>query len=206
MVYFLAFLTSYIVGSLNFAVWISKKKGVDLFTNGSGNPGATNVKRLMGSFWGNLVFIFDFLKGVAAVYLVVSFNLNYESNMEWLRIIALLGVIVGHTNSFLIKFKGGKGVATSMGGIFAIMPEVLFVGILIWLTTFFITKVVALGSLFFAFSLPFSVYIFHQNEENIFILRLWVSIVIAVIIILRHYRNIIRLLKGDEFKFTGKSK
>ena len=100
-----ALLLGYFLGSVNFAVCIARNKGVDLFTVGSGNPGATNVKRTLGAFWGNTVFLLDCLKGVSAVLLSFLLFKDTHLNPHLLAIFALSGAILGHSFSlFLIPY------------------------------------------------------------------------------------------------------
>tara|TARA_X000000368_G_scaffold279294_1_gene221567 strand:- start:130 stop:675 length:546 start_codon:yes stop_codon:yes gene_type:complete len=181
---------------------LAKSRGVDLFTSGSGNPGATNVKRTMGDFWGNTVFILDFLKGYVVILIAQELSNLYQSDLDWLFVIALIGVILGHNFSLFLKFRGGKGVATTMGGMAGFMFPVLAVGLIIWLVTFFMTRFVALASIFFALSLPVSAYFFYA--EGSWILRVIVSIIIAILIVVRHFSNIKRLLRGEEHCFYKK--
>ena len=202
MVYVSILLISYLVGSINFAIYLAKIRNVDLFTSGSGNPGATNVKRTMGPFWGNTVFLLDFIKGYVAIFLALKLSNMYESDLDWLCVIALIGVILGHSFSLFLKFRGGKGVATTMGGMAGFMFPVLVIGLIIWLITFLMTRVVALASIFFALSLPLSAYFFYN--EGSWSLRVTVSMIIAILITLRHISNIKRLLKGKEYCFNKK--
>ena len=153
MIYSLALLIGYFLGSINFAVLVAKSKGIDLFSLGSGNPGATNVKRTMGAFWGNTVFFLDFSKGYLAVFLAQYFLGMDGLNVDLIGIFGLLGGILGHSFSVFLRFRGGKGVATTMGGLLALMPWVLAIGLIVWVIVFFMTRVVALGSIVFAISL-----------------------------------------------------
>lgn len=200
MVYVCVLLISYLVGSINFAIYLAKIRNVDLFTSGSGNPGATNVKRTMGAFWGNTVFLLDFLKGYLAIFLALKLSNIYESDLDLLCVLALIGVILGHSFSLFLRFRGGKGVATTMGGMAGFMFPVLLIGLIIWLITFLMTRVVALASIIFALSLPISAYFFYI--EGSWSLRVIVSMIIAILITLRHISNIKRLLKGNENCFN----
>ena len=195
-----ALLIGYFLGSINFAVLVAKYKGLDLFSLGSGNPGATNVKRTMGAFWGNTVFLLDFSKGYLAVFLAQSILVLEGLNYDLLGILGLLGAILGHSFSIFLKFRGGKGVATTMGGLFALMPWVLVLGLVAWLIVFFSTRVVAIASIVFAISLPISFYLLHYLQD----VRWIFCIVLAILIVVRHYSNIQRLLSGEEHGFAKK--
>ena len=184
----------YLLGSISFAVIISKRQGVDIFKQGSGNPGATNVKRVLGSKWGNLVFVLDALKGlVAAGWPLVVFP---ENGLR-LAVIALIAAIIGHSFSVFLKFRGGKGVATTMGGLLAIMPITLLIGLLVWVVAFYSTKFVALASILFAFSLPISAVNLYGSSDP----RFTLSMMLCVLIFFRHRSNLRRMLKGKENSF-----
>ena len=200
MTYIWALLIGYLLGSINFAVLVAKHKGLDLFSLGSGNPGATNVKRIMGAFWGNTVFLLDFSKGYLAVFLTQSILGLEGFNYDLLGILGLLGAILGHSFSIFLKFRGGKGVATTMGGLLALMPWVLVLGLVAWLIVFFSTRVVAMASIVFAISLPISFYFLHDLPD----VRWIFCIVLAILIVVRHYSNIQRLLSGKEHDFSKK--
>ena len=200
MTYIWALLIGYLLGSINFAVLVAKYKGLDLFSLGSGNPGATNVKRTMGAFWGNTVFLLDFSKGYLAVFLTQSILVLEGLNYDLLGILGLLGAILGHSFSIFLKFRGGKGVATTMGGLLALMPWVLVLGLVAWLIVFFSTRVVAMASIVFAISLPISFYFLHDLPD----VRWIFCIVLAILIVVRHYSNIQRLLSGKEHNFSKK--
>lgn len=182
----------YLLGSISFAVIVSKRQGVDIFTEGSGNPGATNVKRTLGAKWGNIVFALDALKGLVAAGWPILLLAELR-----LAVIGLIAAIIGHSFSPFLKFRGGKGVATTMGGLAAIMPLSLLVGLLAWLLVFFITKFVALASIIFAFSLPVSALNLYGSSDP----RFTLSLMLCVLIFFRHRSNLRRLLQGKENRF-----
>lgn len=200
MTYFLALFIGYFIGSVNFAVLVAKYKGVDLFELGSGNPGATNVNRVLGRYWGSTVFLLDFSKGIFAVFLVQNYLLLDGVNNHTLGIIGLSGAIIGHSFSIFLKLRGGKGVSTAMGGLLALAPWVLIIGLCIWLVIFFLTRIVAMASIFFAVSLPISFYFFYDLPD----IRLIFCIVLSILIILRHSSNIQRIIAGKEHDFLKK--
>ncbi|HKK18784.1 MAG TPA: glycerol-3-phosphate 1-O-acyltransferase PlsY [Opitutales bacterium] len=185
-------IAGYLLGSISFAVLVSKRQGVDIFTQGSGNPGATNVKRVLGAKWGNIVFVLDALKGfVAAGWPILV--------LDELRlgVIALVAAIIGHSYSVFLRFRGGKGVATTMGGLAAIMPASLLIGLLAWLLVFYLSKFVALASIIFAFSLPISALNLYGSADP----RFTLSLLLCVLIFFRHRSNLQRLLQGKENSF-----
>ena len=182
----------YLLGAISFAVIIARSKGVDIFKEGSGNPGATNVKRILGRKWGNAVFALDALKGFAAAGLPL---LVYHDDR--LAVIGLIAAILGHSFSVFLKFRGGKGVATTIGGLLALMCPTLLIGLVVWLIIFYTKKVVALASIFFAVSLPMSAYFIYGTEDP----RFYLGVVLALFIVVRHRSNIIRMFSGKENKF-----
>jgi glycerol-3-phosphate acyltransferase PlsY len=182
----------YILGAISFAVIIARSQGIDIFKEGSGNPGATNVKRILGKKWGNSVFALDALKGFIAAALPL---MRYDD--ERLAVIGLIAAILGHSFSVFLKFRGGKGVATTIGGLLALMWPVLLIGLAVWLILFYTKKVVALASIFFAVSLPISASFIYGTEEP----RFYLGLILALFIVVRHRANIIRMFSGKENKF-----
>ena len=184
----------YLLGSLSFATMIARRHGVDIFKEGSRNPGATNVKRVLGKAAGNTVFVLDFLKGTAAALIpLLAASPDYR---EVLGILALLAAILGHSFSIFMRFRGGKGVAVTMGGMIALSPVVVLIGIAVWLIAFFSLRYVSLASILFGLSLPISSYFLGASN--------WVfgfCLLIAVLIVVRHKSNIVRLKKGKENRF-----
>ena len=183
----------YLLGAISFAVIIARSKGVDIFKEGSGNPGATNVKRILGKKWGNAVFVLDALKGFTAAGLPL-FVVYHDDR---LAVIGLIAAILGHSFSLFLKFRGGKGVATTIGGLLALMCPALLIGLVVWLIIFYTKKVVALASIFFAVSLPLSAYFIYGTEDP----RFYLGVVLAIFIVGRHRSNIIRMFSGKENKF-----
>ncbi len=192
----LATLAGYLLGSISFAVIVARAKGVDIFREGSGNPGATNVKRVLGAKLGNTVFALDALKGFAAAGWPL---LVYGAGPGLgLGIAGFVAAILGHSFSVFLRFRGGKGVATTMGGLLALMPWVLFAGLAVWLAVFFLAgRVVALASICFALSLPASAAFFHGPSGP----RFFLAVLLGALIVLRHRSNIARLLRGKEHSF-----
>ena len=190
----------YLFGSVSFAVIIAKSKGVDIFAEGSGNPGATNVKRVLGKGPGNLCFALDALKGFVAAGWPQMQSMGVQSDPEILSILGLAAAILGHSFSVFIKFKGGKGVATTMGGLLAMMPLVLFSGLGVWLMAFYTSRYVSLASILFGLSMPLLAFLFGMSGCYIAF-----SCLIALLILVRHKANIKRLLNGTENRFLRNS-
>jgi glycerol-3-phosphate acyltransferase PlsY len=182
----------YLLGAISFAVIIARSKGVDIFKEGSGNPGATNIKRILGKRWGNVVFALDALKGFTSAGMPL---MVYDDDR--LAVIGLIAAILGHSFSVFLKFRGGKGVATTIGGLLALMCPALLIGLVVWLIIFYTKKVVALASIFFAVSLPLSAYFIYGTEDP----RFYLGVVLALFIVGRHRSNIIRMFSDKENKF-----
>jgi len=185
----------YLLGSLPVAVIIAKFYGVDILKYGSGNPGATNVKRACGTFAGRLCFLLDTLKGFAAA----SWVFFAVANSFTLACVGLVFAILGHSFSVFLKFKGGKGVSVLIGGLCAIMTYPILIGLVVWLIVFFISRMVSLASILMALSLPVScMYYFGFTLPTVF------ALVVAVFVVYRHKDNIKRILNKTEYRFERK--
>jgi|TARA_B110000438_G_scaffold296524_1_gene341365 glycerol-3-phosphate acyltransferase PlsY len=195
-------LVGYLIGSIPFAVLIARGHGVDIFTLGSGNPGATNVMRNLGKKAGYTCFLLDAGKGISAAALGFFFaNLSTtQANPELVAILGLIGAILGHSFSLFLKFRGGKGVATTVGGLFVILPVVMLIGIGLWVLLFYSTRYVSLASIALGLSLPFSAFFLGSD------LALGLCLALCVLIVVRHRANIQRLLAGTENRAGSKSK
>ncbi len=185
----------YLLGAISFAVLVAKSRGVDIFKEGSGNPGATNVKRALGAKAGNTVFVLDALKGLVAAGWPILF-FGGELGLR-LGIVGLIAAIIGHSFSVFLKFRGGKGVATTMGGLLAIMPVVLLIGLLVWAICFFSTRIVALASILFAVCLPIAAFGLYGLGDP----RFNLGFVLGLLIVVRHRSNIARMFAGKENTF-----
>lgn len=195
-----ALVIGYLLGSISFAVLIARSGGVDIFKVGSGNPGATNVLRTLGKPRGYACFLLDALKGGAAVLagMVLGQAGGSAAGVETLGVVALLGAILGHSFSIFLRFRGGKGVATTVGGLLVLVPWVLLIGLFLWLVVFYGTKYVSLASLCLGVSLPVSSWFLGNS-----MLMNWVTLLLAVLIVVRHRANIQRLLAGTENRAGG---
>lgn len=189
----------YLLGSIPFAVIIARFCGVDILKAGSGNPGATNVKRVCGKVPGNICFILDAAKGFLAtawpLYPSV-FGVQF-SDPQTLAYVGLCSAIVGHSFSLFLKFKGGKGVATAIGGLSAIMLWAIVAALVVWVVVFYASRYVSLASLALAVALPIASFIIYPSMLGHF----YISLAIAAVVIFRHRSNIARLLKGTENRF-----
>jgi acyl phosphate:glycerol-3-phosphate acyltransferase len=187
----------YLVGAIPFGYFVAKAHGVNILKEGSGNPGATNVKRVVGKRAGNTVFALDFLKGILATAWVLVLPIEGDQRLLVAEIIGLCAAILGHSFSIFLKGKGGKGVATTMGGLMVIMPWVVLIGVVIWVVTFYASRYVSLASILFAASLPVGNFLLGAEP-----LLVWISLALALLIIFRHRSNIQRLLNGTENRFA----
>lgn len=199
---------SYLAGSIPTAYIFGKiYKGIDIREHGSGNVGATNVFRVMGKLPGTIVLLLDIFKGFFAVAIAGDF---FGMTEVVHRIILALFVVAGHNWTVFLKFKGGKGIATSLGVLIAlavkisgIMP-VFFVTICVWLAFFFVTRIVSLSSIIAAAVLPVSMAVTEQPLEIICL-----GIVFCIFVVVRHRPNIKRIFSGQEPRvplFSGKRK
>lgn len=196
----LAAFIGYFLGSISFAVLVSRCYGTNILKVGSGNPGASNVKRTLGKVPGNLVFCLDFLKGSLAVAWPLLFWRG-EASLFYIQVGGIIGVILGHSFSIFLKFQGGKGVASTMGGLLIMVPLALLSGILLWVILFYTMRYVSLASLGFAVVLPIAVWLWGGSFAE-----LMFCIVLGFFIIVRHKSNILRLAKGQEYRFDHKRK
>ncbi|MFC1754280.1 glycerol-3-phosphate 1-O-acyltransferase PlsY [Thermoproteota archaeon] len=181
---------TYLVGAVPFALIVSKFKHVDLSKIGSGNLGATNVYRALGMKYAVLVFVLDSIKGCLPVLIAIQIW-----DLPWYHILVGFTAIIGHSLSLFAGFKGGKGAATGVGVLFAISPSIcLILGVLaaIIITA---TRYVALGTITCAALVPIFLFIMNYPVEYV----IGVGIV-SVFVIIRHKKNIIRLVKGEENK------
>lgn len=200
-------LVGYILGSIPFGFLVAKRAGVDIFSVGSGNPGATNVLRSVGKPAGYLVFILDFIKGLIATTWFLFPWISFSGDST-LGLWGLPGAVLGHTYPIFSRFRGGKGVATTMGGLIGVMPGCLFLGLVTWVIIFLSTRYVALASIGFGLSLPVCAIVnAWSNEDSSNVVGMVIlAFVIMVWILWRHRSNIIRLRDGTENRFQKKSK
>lgn len=190
----------YLVGAIPFGVIVARSQGVNIFQAGSGNPGATNVGRVLGKRYGFFVFALDALKGFIPISVVHYFADPYPQLADMLMAITLVCAVTGHCFSIFLRFRGGKGVATTIGGLLAIMPSVTILCLLLWFSVFRISRFVSLASLSFALMLPMLTYLFAYSST-----LLYLSLALAVFIFVRHIPNIRRLWQGQENRFPQKS-
>jgi len=191
----LAIVVSYLLGSISFSFIIAKYiKGIDIRKHGSGNAGATNTLRVLGKGPAIAVLALDVLKGMAAIWIAM-----WASDVTWLAVVCGLAVIAGHNWPVFFGFRGGKGIATTIGAMATLcfLPA-LFAGIIAILSIVF-TRYVSLGSLIFAALLPVFIAIMGRPSEILI-----GSIIIGVFAFIRHRSNIVKLARGKENKLGAK--
>jgi len=184
----------YILGNINFSYVIVKVfKGMDIREYGSGNAGATNVNRIMGPKAAVTALAGDLLKGVLAV--IIGRTMAGETG----AILAAIAVVVGHNWPVVLGFKGGKGIATSLGILFSLDYRIGVILLVLGILIIIITRYVSLASISGAVAYPFLVIAFNSSVR----MKAF-AIVLCVFALFRHRANIKRLLKGEESKLGQK--
>ncbi len=200
-------LLSYLAGSIPTSIIVGKLvKGIDIRNYGSGNPGGTNVIRVVGLGWGIFVILFDAFKGFFATAFIAKW-LYTETflNLTTVQIIAGCFAVIGHMWTVFAGFRGGKGVSTSAGMLLGIAPVDLLIAFLIFALIVALTRYVSLGSIVSAILFPFII-VFSENilkihHRDLKTLLIFGSI-IALLIVYRHRSNIKRLIAGNENKLS----
>ena len=195
---FLLIIIAYLIGSIPTALIISRKFfGIDIREYGSGNMGATNAFRILGSKFGTIIMVLDVLKGMLAVALFYLLPFYMSNELERTNFMIALGLssVIGHIFPVFADFKGGKGVATLLGMILAIQPYVALTCIGVFLIVLFLTRYVSLSSILGAIMLPICVlWIWNEDELTYRIFAL----LVAIMVIITHQKNISRIIKGAE--------
>jgi glycerol-3-phosphate acyltransferase PlsY len=196
-------LLGYLIGSIPTAVWVGKVfHGIDIREHGSKNAGATNTFRVLGKRFGWLVLIVDVSKGILAACLPHFFSYVLEGYKDEFLILQLCGsfsAVFGHVFPIFAQFRGGKGVATSLGIVIGINPYAALVCLAIFLIVFLSSRYVSLGAIISALCFPFVSYFMIQEDARIMIVF---TVVLGVMVILAHRKNIDRLWKGEENKMN----
>ena len=193
---------AYLLGSIPTGYLVGRAKGVDVRKVGSGNIGATNAFRVLGKRAGVLVLLADALKGwlaaspmpVLVQRLVAPSAGQDPATQEYLQIIAGVVVILGHNYTCWLKFKGGKGIATSAGVLLALVPITFAVGLATWIVVCMLTRYVSLGSIAAAAVLPIATWLAPPHSPRMIV----VTAVMGALAIYKHKGNIERLLNGTE--------
>lgn len=212
IIFSLAVIGSYLIGAVPFGFIIAKKRGFNIYEHGSGNVGATNVFRVVGKTWGILTFALDMLKGFipAMVIPMLLSTIGMKDYYVPMQLACAFAAIIGHCWSIYLKFKGGKGVATSAGAMIGLAPLPALIAMVVWVIVLLIFRFVSLASIMAAIVLAVAVWVafFMDFMRSGTRFDLYIPIVLnilCVLIILRHKKNIERLAKGTENRF-GKKK
>jgi glycerol-3-phosphate acyltransferase PlsY len=182
-------LLAYVLGSLPFGLWVVKLlKGIDVREVGSGNIGTTNVYRAAGKGAAIGVFLLDVAKGALPVALAMALHLP-----DWVPPVVGAAAIIGHSKSIFLGFTGGKSVATGIGTILALSPLSAVIALALWGVVFAASRMVSLGSILAAVSLPVVLWALHAPLATIVY-----AVIAAVYVVVRHRANIQRILAGEE--------
>ena len=202
-------LLAYLFGSLPIGLLVGRMvKGIDVRDYGSGNIGASNVWRIMGPLWGTAVFLFDFCKGYLPAVIAAGAShvpawllLSRASAMptvntpSWMPVVVGLAAILGHNFSPFLRFKGGKGVATSLGVVFGLNPVAAAVGFAVWGVCLFVTRYISVSSMIAAIVTSGVLIFFHPDLPHVLF-----AILVALFVVVKHRPNIARLKAGTEPK------
>ena len=193
-------IVAYLLGSIPRSVWVGKAYfGVDVRDYGSGNAGATNTFRVLGTQIGILVLFLDILKGVTAASLIHYLEFVPHGTDQFINLQLLFGLlaVVGHIFPVFENFKGGKGIATLFGMLIGIHYVLALACVGLFIVVLLLTKYVSLSSILAAISFPiFTIFVFKRDEP----LLIAFGIAAAVLVVLTHKKNITRLLNGEESK------
>jgi glycerol-3-phosphate acyltransferase PlsY len=196
---FLLIILAYLIGSIPTAVWIGKRfYGIDVREFGSGNAGATNTFRVLGKKAGIPVLVIDIIKGSSAVA-IAYFSSFIAGSPEFVNLQLGLGVaaLVGHIFPVFAGFRGGKGVATLLGIVACILPVAASLSLVIFLLVLFLSRMISLSSMLAGVSFPIILNIFLHNHNPVLTTF---SILVAVLLIITHRKNIKRILTRQESK------
>ena len=207
--YILTALGAYLLGSIPTGFLAAKAKGIDIRSVGSGNIGATNAMRVLGKPAGIAVLLMDALKGFGAVWLCqvwLCYSIPPQllgaplAGFETHSIIAGIFAVLGHNYTCWLKFKGGKGIATTAGVYLALAPWALLVGLVVFILAVLITRYVSVGSIAAAIALPATVWIMSPNNLLLGI----VTTALGALAIYKHKSNLRRLMAGTENRLGQK--
>ena len=205
--YIIIAIIAYLIGSVNFSIIISKKMaGFDVREKGSGNAGTTNMLRSVGKKAAAITLLCDVLKGVVAILISILVGAIIKNTDKALLVqISAIAVVIGHTFPIFFGFKGGKGVATSLGVLLMVNWKIGLICLVFALAIMILTRIVSLGSVGAAILYPVLVLFIHTNYtisegSSYFIF----SVILAIIVAFNHRENIKRLLEGKENKLSFK--
>ncbi|MCF7955373.1 MAG: glycerol-3-phosphate 1-O-acyltransferase PlsY [Phycisphaerae bacterium] len=208
MAFILLIVFAYLLGAVPFGFLIARYHGKDLRKIGSGNIGATNTGRILGKKWGIICMVLDSLKGLIPMLIGKALISDQPTALElWLWLAVGCTAIFGHVFPVYLKFKGGKGVATSLGMVLGLFPYYTIPGVvafIVWVLAVFAWKYVSLASILAAAVFPVILFISIIASESWKFSNLWplmiVALVMPILVVVRHAENIKRLLEGSETK------
>lgn len=190
----------YLLGGIQSAILYGRLKGIEIRNHGSGNAGATNTLRVLGKKAALVVFLCDVLKAAVAVSLA---KLLFPDTALLAALYAGIGAILGHSYPLFFKFKGGKGIAVTVGAIYMIDLKTALIVSVIFIVSAWITKIVSISSLLLTGCIPVFLFVFYKGNEHIVEIVI-LGIMIAGITAYRHKANIKRLMEGTESKLGSK--
>lgn len=204
MDYIIFSIVAYLLGSIPSAVWVGKAwYNIDVREHGSKNAGATNTFRVLGKKPGIVVLSIDIIKGALATFLpfiILQSALKIENDhIIQIQLLAAIFAVVGHVFPIFAQFKGGKGVATSLGVIIGLQPLAALICVVLFLIVFILFQFVSLGAIVAALSFPLIIRFVIQEDSN------WLlsfSVLLSFLVIFAHRKNIGRLIKGEESKMN----
>ena len=195
----IAIAAGYLIGSIPCGILAGKANNVDIRKHGSGNIGATNVRRVLGKQWSVFCFVCDFAKGFVPVMVCLSFASGLVPAL------VALACIAGHVWPVYLRFKGGKGVATSAGAVIPLAPLAVLVAVIVWGALFGVTRIVSVASLAAAVVLPATGWILYATGNGrVALPAALLLLLIGALVIFRHRANIVRLARGQEHRVQSK--
>ena len=195
-------ISAYVLGSIPTAIWLGKAKyGIDVREHGSNNAGATNTFRVLGKKPGVVVLFIDILKGFIAVFLPFIFGIGEwgSNHLIEVQLVAALCAFSGHVLPIFANFRGGKGVATSLGVIVGVHPIAAGICVAVFLIVFVISKYVSLGAMIAACCFPILL-AFYFKVDSVWLLSF--SVLLSAVVVYVHKKNIGRLLRKEENKMN----
>jgi glycerol-3-phosphate acyltransferase PlsY len=196
-------LAGYVCGALPWGLWIGRLvRGIDIREHGSKNLGATNVYRTLGPGLGVMTLLLDIAKGAVPVGVVPGLAITraFPGGHSWCAVTVAVAAVLGHVFTVFAGFRGGKGVATTVGVLLALSPLACLVFLVVFLATLLVTRYVSLGSVLgaIAFSVSLAWLAPARWRDPVFA----VGVLLAALVIVRHHENMRRLVRGDERKFS----
>ena len=196
----LLIIAAYLIGSIPTAVWVSRAFfDIDIRDYGSGNAGATNTYRVLGKKWGTFVMVADMLKAIVAVKLAFFIPESYNNELFLINLQLGLGLaaVLGHIFPIWAEFRGGKGVASLFGMVLGIQPNVALCCVGVFILVLFLTRWVSLSSILASVAFPVFILVIFNEPEALY--RVF-AIVVALLVLVTHQKNIGRIIKGNENK------